>query len=297
MKQPGSLLRHMPVWGQDEVLLCREHIFSTVQEAEVRQKFSVWGGIPRFVLQFTDMEHQRLLDKAVKDCSITDLATCMQDISKATKASHRLLHMSVDADYLEGPVVFASAWVRDSLIQAYLQGQQQQVRAFMEASGGEPLMASFRGKLWEHHAQRRLQGGGRFLCRDLCDVDKEPFFIVLEEYTSSPGVWDSHDIAELADGVFGWCKNKVFPAIDVAVQPDKLFQVTVSGDHRIDVRGLVDAVRAMRAPVEQVRLYFVVTPDVFSRYSKQTLKRNRGYLEAAHLARSVSQYVLKLDFV
>ena len=73
--------------------------------------------------------------------------------------------------------------------------------------------------------------------------------------------------------------------------------MTVSGDHRIDVRGLVNAVWAMRAPVEQVRLYFVVTPDVFRGYTKQTLKRIRGDLEAAHLARSVSQYVLKLDFV
>ena len=285
------------MWEEAELLLCHEHVFGNSSRAEVLQRYSVWGGIPRYILQFTDIEDQQLLTDAVKECSITDLASCMRDISKASKASHRLLHMSVNTNYTKGPVVFASSWVRDSLIQEYPQSEQQQVRAFMEASGGEPMVADFRGKLWEHHARRTLQGGGTFLCRDLGDIDKEPFTIELEQYAASRGVWDSTDIAALENGAYGWCRNRTFPAIDVAVQPDKLFQVTVSGDHGIDVRGLVAAVRAMRAPIDQVRLYFVVTPDVFRRYTKQTLKRIRGDLEAALLARSVSQYVLKLDFV
>ena len=83
--------------------------------------------------------------------------------------------------------------------------------------------------------------------------------------------------------------------MDAVVQPDKLFQITVSDDHRIDVRGLASAVEAMQASQSQVQLYFAVPPDKFAPFTKQTLKRIRGDVEAASVARSVKQYVLKIE--
>ena len=50
----------------------------------------------------------------------------------------------------------------------------------------------------------------------------------------------------------------------------------------------------MRA-TEGVRLYFVEPPDIFSSYTKQTLKRIRGDAEGAAKARNTEQYVLKVD--
>ncbi len=85
------------------------------------------------------------------------------------------------------------------------------------------------------------------------------------------------------------------PAIDAVVQPDKLFQITVWGDHRINAKGLLaNAVRAMRAEERAVQLFFVVPPDVFSSYTKQTLKRIRGDFAAENVARAVKQFVLKV---
>ena len=53
--------------------------------------------------------------------------------------------------------------------------------------------------------------------------------------------------------------------------------------------------RAMQAEEQNVQLFFVVPPDVFSKYSKQTLKRIRGDLTAENVARGVKQFVLKID--
>lgn len=109
------------------------------------------------------------------------------------------------------------------------------------------------------------------------------------------GLWDVQDITtELGSGVYGWGRSKNLPAIDAVVQPDKLFQITVSGDHRINAKGLANAVRAMQAEEREVQLFFVVPPDVFSSYTKQTLKRIRGDLEAENVARAVKQFVLKI---
>ena len=53
--------------------------------------------------------------------------------------------------------------------------------------------------------------------------------------------------------------------------------------------------RAMQAEERDVQLFFVVLRDVFSRCTKQTLKRIRGDLAAETVARAVNHFVLKVD--
>ena len=298
IKRPDSLLRHMPTWSWKEIQAARQHIFSRQPEADVASRYSRWGGIPRFVLQKTDAANQDLLTEALNSCSLSDLdlTSSMTNLNTASKVSHRLLHLTVEAGYLKGSVEFASDWVQGELIGRYLQIRQHEVHVFLAASGGEPNVAAFRGALWERYAYVALQRGGSFSCWDLQDPEAGPFEIELQPCSSSVGLWDVKDISTgLSSGVYGWGRSNNLPAVDAVVQPDKLFQITVSGDHRINARGLADAVRAMQAKEGAVQLFFVVPPDVFSSYTKQTLKRIRGDLAAEKVARAVKQFVLKVD--
>ena len=295
-KRPDSVLRHMPVWSLEEIQAARQHIFSSQLKADVASRYSRWGGIPRFVLELTDEADQALLTEALDACSINGLTSSMINLSTASKVSHRLLHLSVKAGYLKGPVMFASDWVQGELISRYLQLRQHEVHDFLVASGGVPSVAAFRGALWERYAHVPLQRGGRFSCRDLQDPEAGPFEIELQPCSSSVGLWDVQDISTgLSRGVYGWGRSKNLSAVDAVGQPDKLFQITVSGEHRINARGLADAVRAMQAEERDVQLFFVVPPDVFSSYTKQTLKRIRGDLAAKSVAHAVKQFVLRLD--
>ena len=283
------------MWSKEEIETARQHIFCSQSETDVALRSSRWGGIPRFVLQQTDAEHQALLQEALDNCSLHELTSDMTNMSGASKISHRLLHLTVVEGYWKGPVVFASDWVGDQLISRYFQFRQHEVRDFLAASGGDSTVAAFRGKLWERHAHIALQRGGGFQCRDL--QTGEPAFLVdIEPCSSSKGLWDLADIsAELSIGVYGFGKNQTLPAVDAIIQPDRLFLITVSGDHQVSPRGLATAVGAMQAAQEQVKVYFVVPPDVFQGYTKQTLKQIRGDLQAANVARSVNQFVLRLD--
>ena len=96
-------------------------------------------------------------------------------------------------------------------------------------------------------------------------------------------LWDLQDIAtELSIGVCGWGRVKKIldpaPAINAVVLPDKLFEIAVSEDHRVNAKGLAKAVRWMPAEKGPVQLFFVVPPDVFSSYQKQNLTQDRGDL-------------------
>jgi hypothetical protein len=275
-------------------LQCRLHIFSAHSQAAVTERFNRWGGIPRWVLENTDDEDQMLITDALAECSIGELVSSINNLSTARKASHRLLHMTVRPNYMKGPVRFASEWVEDQALSMYLQSQQQAVHDFMVASGGESTIAEFRGKLWERHAHRKLQQGGQWTCRSLTS-DSDEYEITLPPCTSVLGIWDHTDIAQLADAVYAWGKNKRFPAVDAVMQPDKMFQITVSDSHGIDVKGLNNASRALRA-FPNVKLYFVVPPDIFTQFKKQSLKRIRGDVDAAQAARDIEQCVIRIDF-
>jgi hypothetical protein len=204
VKRPNSLLRHMPTMTLDEIMKCRLYIFSDRSdhsEEAVKARFSRWGGIPRYVLQKTDEEDQSLLPKALAECSIRELVSSISNLSSARKACHRLLHMTVLNDYTEGPVQFASQWVEEQAVSKYLQSKQHEVHEFMAASGGEPTVTDFRGKLWERHAHRKLQSGGRFLCRNLSDGG-DVFEIELPQSDTSVSIWDHTEIAQLEDAVY-----------------------------------------------------------------------------------------------
>ncbi|KAG5184594.1 hypothetical protein JKP88DRAFT_262796 [Tribonema minus] len=205
-KWPGSLIRHMPVWEQDEILAARELIFSKRPEEEVLERYRVWGGTPRYVLQLTDIEHQRLIKHALNACSIDELQSCMLNISKAAQTTEWLLHLLVESDFTKGPVVFASDWVRDELLQQYVQSQHHQVREFAAAAGGPPIVADFRAKVQEGLAQsRHFKVGVTSGAETQVGAQRNPFTFPPFAPSVPAGPWGQHGSAH-KNGQFqsGW---------------------------------------------------------------------------------------------
>ena len=69
----------------------------------------------------------------------------------------------------------------------------------------------------------------------------------------------------------------------------------MSGDDRINVRSLANAVHAMQAKEQNMQLFLLVRPDVFSSHAKQTWKCVRKELAAEVVVRAVRQYALASD--
>ena len=69
-----------------------------------------------------------------------------------------------------------------------------------------------------------------------------------------------------------WKDN--YPTIDSAMRLQRLhlFQMTVSSTHGVNITGLDTALRQLGAPIapDFALLYFVVPPDVFSKFNNPT---------------------------
>lgn len=290
-------MRWMPVWCWTEICTAGTTIFQQ-EEAEIRSclgRFDKWHGIPRFVLQQINQEHQDSLDEAIRECSISTLKNSFTKLTADRAISHKLIHVTVRPGFFKGPSVLVEGYVLNSLIAKYAESTDREVEDFLASSGGNTNIASFRGKVLEKRkAHEVLQKGGSFLCRDL-QADSEPFMMELPQCASRSPLWNHEEIKTLPDGVYGWGRNERFAAVDAVCQPDLMYQVTVSEQHGINTHGLASAASKLRCEIGDAKLVFAVPPDAFTHdYSRQSLRAVRGRADLADLALSVKQYVVQI---
>ena len=107
-----------------------------------------------------------------------------------------------------------------------------------------------------------------------------------------------HDaIRDLPDGAYGYPGSSKwnFAGIDAVVQPDLLYQITVSQKHGINTHSLVTAAKNLCAGAANARLVFAVPPTTSSHnhgVQHATAIRNRPDLTS--LARSVKQFLMEI---
>lgn len=106
------------------------------------------------------------------------------------------------------------------------------------------------------------------MCRDLSlDAADQPAQLVPFPKTSGTQIIENHDaIRDLPDGVYGYpgSSNWNFAGVDAVVQPDLIYQITVSQQHGINTHGLVTAANNLRSGPANAKLVFAVPPTAFS---------------------------------
>ena len=302
VKWPAKKWRWMPIWGWEEIKAAGIHIYGQ-EEAEIRERYERWLGIPRYVLQLLDEADQNGLDKAIDQCSLDVLAQSFTSLTAHKQISHKLVHVHVKDGYLEGPTQIVGGYVEDRLIAKYVQAKDSDVEHFLAASGGNADAAAFKGKIFEKKkAHKILREGGTFKYRDLAsdaaDLADQPALTVEIPKTSRTYIIENHDaIRDLPDGVYGYpgSSNWNFAGVDAVVQPDLLYQITVSQKHGINTHGLVTAAKLLRSGTENAKLVFAVPPNAFSHdHGLQYAKAIRGRPDLTSLARSVKQYLMEI---
>ena len=291
----------MPVWSWEEIKAAGVHIYGQ-PESECGERYERWLGIPRYVLQLLDVADQKLLDEAIDLCSLKILAQPFISLTAHEQISHKLLHVQVQVKkgYLKGPTEIAGGYIEERLVAKYVQAKDSDVEHFLAASGGNANAAAFRGKIFEKKkAHKILREGGFFMCRDLSsDAADQPAQPMPFPKCSRIQIIENHDaIWDLPDGAYGYpsSSNRNFAGVDAVVQPDLLYQITVSEKHGINTHGLVTAANNLRSGPANARLVFAVPPTAFSHdhgVQHATAIRNRPNLTG--LARSVKQFLIEI---
>ena len=286
----------MGVWSVSKELIPAGKEVYGLTEAQVRESCRLFGPIPRHVLSPKQVTNRKELEKAISGCKFEVLESSLLDTASAPKEmSHRLVIVEVDEDFHEGEVTLASAQIEAKLAAKFDRQSDVKVKALLKASGGTSAIASFRGSILERtKAHEQLQQGGQFYCRDL-DTNQEGWR-PLPSCPLSADLPDHTSIGNLQTAVYGrGIYEYNLGGVDAVVKPGKLYQITVSKEHKINTRAMANVAGKMGG-FNNLELYWAVDQQSFDPdFKKQNFRKTRDVSAAvAKEARGIKQYLLRL---
>ncbi|EGG21200.1 hypothetical protein DFA_01075 [Cavenderia fasciculata] len=189
----------------------------------VEKTYYYAGGSARFAFgQTTDID-------IVKDgfVSSTDFDQCwraMGDVASEDTVSSNVIHREVNSSFTNFTGIFASDWVAAQVLtQKLIDTSLPLANYFNSTSEAHKLMV---GHLYEQFAIKSLMKRATFKIKS---KEKEQTF----EFTSPGGALTFGSIDKWTEpNTLYIPKDKSFPAIDLLLTPNLLFQITKAKDHK-----------------------------------------------------------------
>ena len=292
-------IRYMPIWTMDEIEKCRQLLFPTVERTTAEERFSKWGGVPRFVLQFAhDDAQQELLDQAIGSVDLDVISNAIGKTEAGDAAAHRLIHMSVADDFLHRQYKFASQFVAEGVYLELCERDRARLIRFLAVSHNAPGVEALRGSIFEQHAHCILAKGGTFQIRTLPNRPSSVPIRSNLELPQLPVVYFESE-TELQSSTASYFRPRItnYESVDSLSKPNRLFQMTVSGKHPCKQAGLYKLLNLLQNP-QGPELYFFVPDDKFESFRFRKYEDSAGHaLEEPTYTnvRSIRQFVLKID--
>ncbi|CAG8689323.1 7310_t:CDS:2 [Funneliformis mosseae] len=101
-KMLKSTIRYMPIWSWNEIVKCRNLLYTDIIDSELIKYYNHWGGIPRFVLEKAgDPSQDLLLEQAIVSIS---LEKCLQSVGELDTSEEESITSSFRGQLFEGYV-------------------------------------------------------------------------------------------------------------------------------------------------------------------------------------------------
>jgi hypothetical protein len=179
--------------------------------------------------------------------------------------------------YSMSRVYFASMYVQESVYDRFAEQNHDRLMHFIWHSAGNPLLSAMRGTLFEEHVHRRLASDESFEVRRL-DEPAEGSGDEVERVTFGKlSTLMVHGVSDIRAGHYCRPQTRNFESIDAVVAPSSLFQITVGEKHPVKSNGLAQ-LQPQLASSGPIRLYFVVPPDRWGSFKRQSYVTKKGEL-------------------
>jgi hypothetical protein len=294
LKLGASTQRWMPVWSFEECEECRKYIFTNITTQELINLYDMWGGIPRYILEFAkDSAIQLTLEKAIATSELRKVQSSIGEIDSPDEISHKLIHIIVGDDYLTTQISFASVYVARKVAERYEKNEKDKLKIFLASSEGLGPFGSLRGILFEGYAHNILLRGGKFRIRCLTGKNSGKKYKLKLDPSQEKVLYSVNDIQHLKKNEYGRPASKIFESIDSVFREDSiLFQITVSTSHPVKLHGLKEVIKYLPTTTE-IDLYFVVPPDIYPNFKEQNYI-NKKNTKSASSPDNVVQYALEI---
>jgi len=267
---------HMPTWSLEE--LNQFGVHKGIAEDKILERFNVFGGTLRSILDETD-ESRFSLENALSKAHPEKLRDLVVHKESEVEHSHILFHMMASDDFKSTAPVFASKYVRDSILKKTTDPAHrlQRLADFFNGLRSVPRSESLQGHTLEEIGHTVLSRPQRsFSIRKVGSPNVGTTFDI-------PANIKQCEFKSLALIQLPVTEPSYFVPIDsnlgaidsLMIEIDgsiSFFQTTVSLNHGINFNQLnkhLDWFQAANPSQAKVRLYFVVHQEIFDVMPKQ----------------------------
>ena len=296
MKKATSAKYYMPIWKFEEIEWCVRNIeeFNVVN---YKKRFDYFGGVPRYIFSDESKYAQWIaaLDGACCDCTVNTLVRVEMDaidnnIRDLVRHVNPITSDDGQTNYRSYTFSFASDHVCQKAMESIMRYEDAALRRFPNTylMNRNAALGTLAGVVYEVYAHEVLKKGGGFTCRSL---EKN---VQVGKFELNPTEACNTFTSKFSGLASGYCRpeSKVNASIDSLYMLNEstlhaVFQMTISERHPITKSGLRKL--AKHLTIERIDFYFVVPPDCFEDFNKQTFK-GEGILDV-----EVCQHVLCVD--
>ena len=303
IQKHGPHVYCMAPWDLDELEKCRKAVFPSLSVDIVMNLYSKIGGIPRYVLEVAqeNIEEAAYIEEAafrriqqalnfIQD--VPNLLQCIAQGKDSLHYSSRLLHQWPDPN---DPKVFIVRWASSYIEEKVLEALKEESWAYLlrDLIYSNKVNRVMLFELYVLHIFRK--GGYTFEIKELFGEKK----IGELQVPDKPTTKHFRKTKDLNIGITG--KDLLipeipnFPCIDLILGPNKLLQVTVTGDYPLRQNHMKEIATTLRATALEV--YFVVPGSIYDDFKPQNFLNEKGGISGnvPSIVRDIKQYALKVD--
>ena len=304
-KETDCFLMYFPVFSYEEILACHERCFPMLNVQDVKERFTKWGGILRYVLAKIHKDEQSQLEKAFSLLNLDKLPSLLKsgEIESDDVGSHRLLHMKIQGEMADNTTQPADleyyACIRSELGSSYIklrvlqlaeEFQNERVLSLISHEDS-PELGVLRGRAFEPYALKVIAQGGSFNMRRLSPLTRKkgveiPFeqetFLTVPQSTLS--IFDTlthlKELFIANPNSLLAPKSKTLASTDCIISPKLPANFTVGKAHPIVLKGLKnDGLEEIVESLgynstEPVKFLFLLPPVLYNNFTAQPLKVN-----------------------
>ena len=271
-----------PVFTEDEIQSmcksCFPKLANEKAEAEVKERYDKWGGIPRLVLHKIDSADQNRLQQTLENQSVLDLVHRLRFEGLEVDVSHRFLHLKtraevagvsdseltpLDSQYYEYHLTaIASMYVMRHLYTQIKDTFKANLRLALQAETHPPAnIAHLYGTIFEEDARFILSKGGTFPMRKLQkngNGDETNLVLPATSFFPYRGFESLQELKATCDsGTFLYPRSKSFCAVDFILAGKMPANATINLEHGLkwtnssgdSDTGLSAVVKALELPM------------------------------------------------
>ncbi|CAG8520837.1 2628_t:CDS:2 [Funneliformis caledonium] len=249
-------------------------------------------------LKANDITHQNRLEEAISCIKEIIFDFIGESVIGTDEISHTIAHIYLDQDgkepYTQVTVRFASDYLKQRVIDQYEARIREKLVAQIRAGIGSSLLDS----CFEYIAHRILRKGGHFDVRPL-----DPY--LNRNYKDSNAVvnlslqneilkFNKNSIDSIESQKYYQPKKKNFPSVDSIIASNRVFQMTISKNHPINLTGLNLLCDKLGGKSVKgfIYYYFVVPAHLYDDFKMQRfdVKNTPDWIN-----KRVFQYALKIE--